>query len=72
MLGSTFSTKINIEKGGEIILRKKVDYVIKCMSNGVWTKEGREKHWIVKQKHDPSAPEFFLKEKDLQEQVMNI
>ena len=63
---STFSTKINIEKQGKVIFKKDVEYKITGMSNGVWTKDGREKHWQISVKHDLSFPEFFVKEKDIQ------
>jgi hypothetical protein len=62
---STFSTKMNVDKDGKTLFKKGVEYIIKGMSNGVWTKEGRKKWWLIKVKHDPSLPEFFVKEEDV-------
>jgi hypothetical protein len=63
--GSTFSTKINIEKKGVVIFKKDVEYKICGMSNGVWTSKGRSKWWMIQIKHDISIKEFFVLEKDL-------
>ena len=64
--GSIFSTRINIDKKGESILKKDIEYEIIGMTNGPFRREGREKHWLVREKLGDPSDQFWIKEVDMQ------